>query len=372
MKLALLTLATYVAALPSQKRSDAKVLALDLNYVESAQPKLTTFSGGVESELEMGNIGTYRISLEIGSQRDPVNANLDTGSADFWIDQNLHDVSQSDDGKMLATTLNVGYELGGYVKGPMALDSVYLGNTKVSNVQFGVVNGNTFQSEDSILGVGRRGLEGTSEQYDNFPYSLKKDGLINRVAFSLYLNKRQSEKGNVLFGGIDHAKLDGPLVKLDSPVSRTPDATVILKSIKSGDYSKEFNTAFLLDSGYTLSVLPGEIVDELAKQYKGARAVNGMYEVDCDQDTSKTIEFAFEGITFKVPITQFMWKTYQFVHGDSCKMGAKKLDQDSRTLILGATFLQNAYVVFDWEENTISLAKAKYTDATDIKEIPAL
>lgn len=360
----LLTLATAVVALPS-KRSP-KVLSLDILYEDT--PQLTWFSALVDTDVDLTNSGTYYAHLKFGSQKDAVKTVLDTGSADLWIDQKLHNVTASKDGRVLSDVLNAGYDTGGGVKGTYAQDTVYLGDTKVENVQFGWVDGSTFSGEIPIMGVGRKSIEGTNNQYDNFPFVLKKNGLTNRAAFSLYLNKRQSKTGNVLFGGIDHAKLDGELVKLESPQKPSGHPWVHSKGIRvNGGNQTDINDVIMLDSGYTLSVLPPDLVDEIAQLYADAKPQGVYYTANCNQDESKYIEVVFEGLTLKIPITQFLW-----FNGSKCFVGAKKKNPKNPNNVLGATFLQNVYAVYDWEENTISLAKAKYTDATDIREIPAL
>lgn len=358
----LLSLAAAVVALPAQ--SSPKVLSLDVLFDVPAQ--ITPFLATAGDDIDLMPIGTYQVDLRFGSQQDVVRTSLDTGSGDLWIDQHLHNVTASKDGKYLGGDLTVNYDMGGGVHGPWAQDTVYLGDTKVSNVRFGLVDSGTFATEKALLGIGRSGL--TRDKYDNFPIVLKKQGIINRVAYSLYLNKRQSETGNILFGGIDHAKIDGELVKFPSTQEPSAHPFVPVKGLKiNGGKEITANTIFSLDSGYTLTVLPLNVVDEIAKLYSGAKAASNIYFVDCEQDESKFVEFLFDGLTIKIPITQFIWK-----QGDVCKLGALKKSDKNPYYILGATFLQNVYAVYDWEENTISIAKAKYTDETDIKEIPAL
>ncbi|CAN3475291.1 secreted aspartic protease 5 [Diutina catenulata] len=355
----LLSLAAAVVALPSKA---PKVLSLDVTYKN--EPQLTWFSAS--SDLDMVPSGTYTVDLQFGSQKDPVTAQLDTGSADLWVDRPLHDVSKSKDAKKTTGELNIEYVGGNKIHGPWVLDTVYLGNTKVTDVQFAVVDASIFPNHKALMGVGRKPIEATQEKYDNFPYVLKKDGIINRVAYSLYLNKRQSEKGNILFGGIDHAKVDGELVKFNSPQTRNAQPWVPTKAFKINGVSHDAKSDYLLDSGSILCNMDPDIVDEIAKLYAGAESLGNSYIVDCDQDPSKSFEVVFDGLTIKIPITQFIWDNF-----GSCRLGATKKKENDLE-VLGATFLQNVYAVFDWEENAISLAPAKYTDETDIKEIEAV
>lgn len=358
----LLSLAAAVVALPSNA---PKVLSLNVKLEDEQTPQLTWFSAS--SDIDMVFTGTYTIDLKFGSQQDAVKAQLDTGSSDLWVDRAYHNASESKDAKKLKGELDIVYGGTNSIKGPWVLDSVYLGDTKVSDVQLAVVDASKFPNHKALLGVGRKAGEATNDKYDNFPYALKNNGITKRAAFSLYLNKRQAKQGNILFGGIDHAKIDGELVKLNSPMTKSAHPWVPTKAFKVNGVSHDAQTDYLLDSGSTLCIMKPEIVDEIAKLYTGATAAGGTYYVDCDQDPSKFFEVVFDGITIKVPISQFILE-----QNGRCRVGALKFSKLSKYEVLGATFLQNVYAVFDWEENTISLAPARFTDETDIREIEAV
>lgn len=371
MKLSiLLTLAAAVVAAP-YKRASGKSLALPVGVSVESTPQVAPFSlGAVTEELDMGINGIYFLSFEMGSQKNPVQALLDTGSSDLWIEKSAHDPSQSSDGKVSDIPFRIDYQgNGGGVAGVLATDSLVLGDSKVSNVTFATINNSTLGApQQAFLGVGKKGLESTKEQYDNLPFLLVKSGVTDRAAFSLYLNTRKSGQGTALFGGIDRAKIDGDLVKFKSLDTPAPRPWVPVKSVKVDGKDYDVSADMSLDSGYTLTTLPGNIVDEIAKLYAGARSTGYQYIVDCEQDDSKSIEFAFDGLTIQVPLSQFMWK----YGANTCKLGAQKQTEAAGLpdLVLGATFMQNVYSVFDWEENTISIAKAKFTDETDIEDIP--
>lgn len=366
----LLSLATAIVAAP-HKRSSGRSLALPVGVAPEAHyPQITPFSlGAVTEDIDLGLSGTYILNFTMGSQKDPILALLDTGSSDLWVNKETHDPSKSKDGKVSDTPFKIGYQgKSGGVEGFLATDSLYFGDTKVQTVTFGTIDKNNLASKKlAFVGVGKKGLESTKEKYDNLPYLLVKSGVTDRAAFSLYLNTRQSGQGTALFGGIDRAKIDGDLVKFKSPDTPLPRPWVPVKSVKVNGKDYDINADMSLDSGYTLTTLPGDVVDEIAKLYSGARSTGLLYAVDCEQDESKIIEFNFEGLTIKVPINEFIWK-----YGTVCKLGAQKQSKPDGLpdLVLGATFMQNVYSVFDWEENTISIAQAKFTEDTDIEDIP--
>ena len=73
----------------------------------------------------------------------------------------------------------------------------------------------------SYLGVGLPSIEGRlpTTPYPNLPVALKNAGAINTAAFSLYLNGSGAQIGQLLFGGVNRAKYQGPLATFDIPVN---------------------------------------------------------------------------------------------------------------------------------------------------------
>jgi len=68
------------------------------------------------------------------------------------------------------------------------------------------------------MGVGYDTNEATNDGpngvYPSIMDNLVADGVINRKAYSLYLNDLQANKGSIIFGGIDTTKYTGDLVAL--------------------------------------------------------------------------------------------------------------------------------------------------------------
>ncbi|KAI8399400.1 Peptidase family A1 domain profile [Nakaseomyces glabratus] len=118
------------------------------------------------------------------------------------------------------TDLFITYGDNGFVRGTWGTDSVSVGNLNLSNLSIGVSP--MTNTSTGILGVGLPGEESTfnyssnvtgpnNYQYSNFPIRLKEEGLIEKIAYSIYLNETGSKYGSILFGAVDHSKYQGPL-----------------------------------------------------------------------------------------------------------------------------------------------------------------
>ena len=101
---------------------------------------------------------------------------------------------------------------------------------------------------------------------------------------------------------------------------------------------KEFPVFF--DTGSTLSYLPRDIVDALAKDL-GARKDPTLQQmvIPCDHDG--TLHFTFGNYTVDVALHEFMW---ELSDGKTCAMGAEP--EDSGAFLLGASFLRSVYSRF--------------------------
>lgn len=69
--------------------------------------------------------------------------------------------------------------------------------------------------------------------------------------------------------------------------------------------------AVVLDSGYTLSTLPGPLVKRIVDAFPSAEPIEDspLYSVDCSvENLNGTVEFAFGDTIIAVPYKDFIWK----------------------------------------------------------------
>lgn len=96
---------------------------------------------------------------------------------------------------------------------------------------------------------------GIANGYDNFPVLLQKQGLINKIAYSVYLNSSNSTTGTILFGAIDHAKYDGALSTV--PINSESQLSVNVTNLETKDGKVTSGShSVLLDTGSTFRFSP--------------------------------------------------------------------------------------------------------------------
>lgn len=246
-----------------------------------------------------------------------------------------------------------------------------------------------------LVGVGYAHNEAAAstlgELYANLPIAMERDGLTNSIAFSLWLNDLDANKGNILFGGIDRGKYTGSLktvdvleyggsythflVSLSSLEATSPTGTDILAT-------KNSSIEVILDSGTTLSYLPQDVVeniwDEVGAVYSNSF---GMAILPCShQSHPGHFSFGFGGSNGPVINVTMDELVVDLTNGSPptfssgsysgelvCEFGIQ--NYSSGPYVLGDTFLRSAYVVYDLDNNQVGLAATDFNSTkTDIVE----
>lgn len=260
--------------------------------------------------------------------------------------------------------------------GVWGTDTVELGNISVPEVRFAVVtDSNTI---DGVLGLGFNFANVLSN--DNLVSRMKSAGLIKKAVYSLALGKEDSNSGSLLFGAIDKAKYTGNLVTVplvpggaivNSEVT-TPPVLLNKLTFNEGDSQTVITLEIpvLLDTISTFSYFPLDLFNKVVKELSAKEANFGIYSVDCAlAETLASFVFSFNGIDIKVPISDFILK-----NGDMCFLGISEQEPEDKFISLGDNFIRNAYLVYDLEEFTISMAQATFSSDENIQvvELPSL
>lgn len=317
----------------------------------------------------------YSTEIYLGSNNQKIIVNVDTGSSDLWVPGNgvqcangipctsegTFDPSSSTTYKKLDRKFEASYLDGTHSGGDYATDSLSFnsdGSDGITNFQFGVATESA--NRNPILGIGFKALEATGDRnykYDNLPIVLKQQGKIDKVSYAVFLNDKNSDTGNVLFGGYDKAKIDGDFVTL--PVTWLDRLDIDLNSVSfNGQVITTSKLSTTADTGYTYTTLAPDQFDAIGQALGGINKGN-YYAVQCSKFEGKDLEFNFNGITIKVPFTDLLYD----LGGGVCDL---LIRQDNRISSLGDNFLRHAYLYYDLEARTISIGQAKYTDQTDI------
>ncbi|KAM0433491.1 hypothetical protein ACHAPT_004371 [Fusarium lateritium] len=314
----------------------------------------------------------YSIDVTMGTPGQVITVNLDTGSQELWVNpvcDKANDVAFCEsfghfEKSSTWTSINVtgGLVYGtGYAYYNYGYDFITIGSAHIKQQLFGVAY------DSSVVSVGIMGvapdLDGWNAPYPLVIDSMAQQKLIQSRAFSLDIRTADSDRGAVIFGGIDTRKYSGHLEKRPIiPAASSPDGLTRYwvhldgMSLTQDDGSKDAifsqtnGYAVVLDSGYTISALPGPIFQKLLASFPTVQPGVGSYHpVDCDVAKLKgTVDFTFGKTTIKVPYADFIWH-----NKGSCYLGAF---QDDEFPVLGDTFLRAAYVVYDWDNENVWLA----------------
>ncbi|PTD06830.1 putative aspartic-type endopeptidase opsB [Fusarium culmorum] len=301
----------------------------------------------------------YSIDVTLGTPGQKVTVNLDTGSAELWVNPVCEKAQQPAFCKQfghfgesstfvdLNTTGGVVYGTG-YAYWNYGYDNVVVGSAAIRNQVFGVAYDSSFTGV-GIMGAGPD-LNGWDAPYPLVIDSMVKQGLIKSRALSLDIRTINSDRGAVIFGAPHHPRRILPdgltryWVSLDGISLVQEDGTV------DSAFSGSTPQPVLLDSGYTVSALPGSIFNKIVAAFPTAKSNGGAYvDVDCSvADIKGSVDFKFGDKTIKVPYADFIW------HNDErCVLG---VFQDDEFPVLGDTFLRAAYVVYDWDNRNVWIA----------------
>lgn len=329
-------------------------------------------------EYPLANKDVYYVAdILVGSNKQKLSVDIDTGSSDLWVidsaagiqaDYGTFDKSQSSTYKYVADGFEIHYGDGSYATGEWGADTVQLSpdGPTVTGQTLGDAS-DVSQITFSIFGIGYKSNEasaayGGNFHYDNFPVNLKKQGYVEKNAYSLFLTDKDAVHGSVLFGGIDNAKYTGSLKEL--PIQSSKEFRISADSVSVGGQTISISSPVLLDSGTSYAYLDPSVASSIADELGAVSDGNNHYKIQ-DESKLKDITFNFGDLQITVPKEELSFDGYNIFNQYLGKY-LTIIDGDN---ILGDTFLRHAYVVYNLDDNVISLAPIKYTDAEDISVI---
>lgn len=293
------------------------------------------------------------------------------------------DLDESSTFEFVNNDFNISYVDGSGAAGIYGRDTFHFGGKTIEGLQFGI--GFISSSPEGILGIGYTSNEVQvnrfgDEPYPNLPQLLKDNGDINVNAYSLWLNDLDASTGSILFGGVDTDKFEGTLATLpilpydgDIYTEFNIALTALGQNGEEGSIFQNGNVPVLLDSGSSLMYLPDDVVrslyDSLNGEYDNAQ---GAAFVDCGlADEDGSLDFTFSGVTISVPYNELVLTVAETSRGERvCILGISPAGD--APCVLGDTFLRSAYVVYDLENNKISLAQTNFNaTGSSIQEIAA-
>jgi hypothetical protein len=332
----------------------------------------------------------WAISVGLGPSGPPLIISLDTGSADTWLNSATSQLCQSEAGctrnggafnPQASTPVGQPFQYT-YIDGTQAAGdyvraTLRFGGQTLENFQFAV--GASSRPLFNRLGLGYPAAQAIAlaggDPYPTIYDLLISKGLITTKSFSIWLDDPDS--GRILFGGVNTAKYSGELVTVPiQPIDGVfKEFAIVLRgiglsaegqSISLPSSGTDLPVNVVLNSGSVFTFLPPGVVDELylGIQVVGTLARDGARTafVDCEVvQSGVTVDFNFGSVTISVPISAlvFSFEVYRQLSPNGLEVCAVKVrpSTDGKN-VLGLSFFETAYLVFDLTNNQISMAPA--------------
>jgi hypothetical protein len=351
----------------------------------------------------------YFANVTVGTPPQSVRLQIDTGSSDLWMNvpsssfcagsgntnctrTGTFNANASSTYKYINSDFSTHFGDGTGASGDYFYDVLNIGSIQVIPAQMAL--GYISSSTENVWGVSYIPLEaeslpnGTAGSYNNTPYAMVQQGLIQSTAYSLYLNDLTNSTGSIIFGGVDTAKYSGDLYTLPvQPVNGVYKVqTVLLNQIyvttstnttttTANASTTDLPITVLLDSGASNCQLPISVAQNIYQAFDVTWNSNGNY-ASCDcrlKNSNATVEWVFGGAVLNTPVRELVTPLPN--SGSTCQFGINQTPapQPGSTFlpwVLGDPFLRSVYAVFDMENHQIALAQTVFGVTTsNIMEI---
>lgn len=333
--------------------SDFLVAPLVRTTANASGIKQVNSHRGAVPEVLQNKVYMYLATFELGGQKQ--SAIIDTGSSDLWVfdsDSGAAVTYDTQTGEDLGKPFRIRYLDGTSARGGYYRDDFHWGDINVK-LQFGVAKTRSPRARYGVFGIADKSQEAAvnyeeSNQYENLPSVLKKQGLTQSVSYSINLSGVDEDAGTIVFGAIDTSRFLGKLkvfhvnTKIDFRVPfRVNGKTQIAD----------------LDSGTSLCYLDRYLVDDIASKFGAVW--------DEDQDAyvvsdlpADDLVFDFYGVDVIMPPSE-LWQPY--VNGDGSLNYYLTILPNTHSQginLLGDSFLRSAYVVYDLDHKQVAIAQA--------------
>jgi hypothetical protein len=194
--------------------------------------------------------------------------------------------------------------------------------------------------------------------------------------YSASTGDSQDEKsGALLFGGVNKSKYIGTLHTLpivNSPAEDRKAFRVNMTSLSINETSvfpEGYSTQALLDPSLSYTYVPEPIAQDIISQLGATEiATFGPMLIPCNTTPSDTtLTFEFGSASFKLDIGPFIETHSVFNDEDICYLGivAQADTENANSVVLGANFLQQIYVVYDMGNDEVSFAQRNWDSNED-------
>ena len=325
--------------------------------------------------------------MTFGNPPQTLRLQLSCSASDTWVNTDASSCASSDpspctdgvyDANSSKTYQYISSDFSEYsgdtfiLSGDWAKDTVNVGNVNVTDMRFGIAY-NTSLSP-GVLGLGYGALETTNRPYQNVLGKLNSESFIDIHAFSLWTNQIYADHGEVLFGGVDQDKFYDTL----ATVAMTEDqgARISLDRVEI-NYNGQKTTMYdspisvELDVYYGSMSLPPEITDPLFASFGVTLDDGDAYCSPSQLANTSTLDFVIGTKTISIAMSELIVPLNSSTSRFAASVGGSA-QTDGAFYVLGNVFLRSAYVVFDWENQQISLAQSNFnSNSHKFEAIPA-
>ncbi|KAJ6517433.1 putative aspartic protease, partial [Mycena vitilis] len=314
----------------------------------------------------INEIFSYIAETTVGSQT--FDLIVDTGSSNTWVGADTKFTAGST-GKSTGDSVSVSYGSGSF-SGTEYTDTVALSGTSATSVSIGVASSATgFDGVDGIIGFGPEELtedtvDGANE-VPTFMQDLKSQGVIDSnvlgVSFApLSGSSEESSNGALTLGGVDDSAYTGDISYTDRVA---PYWGVSVSKFAFGSTSLGTSTASgIVDTGTTLFYVPTAVYNKFLSAADGDLD-NSSGLVKFTTKPTSSFTFVIGGTTYTLTPDQYLIPTAQYSNwGISGTSGFYTFigdgGSDSPNTILGMSFLEFYYSVYDVDNDRVGLAPA--------------
>ena len=321
----------------------------------------------------------FLVNIKIGSNSQPFNLILDTGSSALWVAQrgcggshritNFYNPSSSTSSQRTTIPMEIQYGTG-YTRGIYYNDKVEYLKGKKFNIYFGLASTANFDV------TGADGIIGLSKSYDDeifsFIHMLKNAGNTDSLVFSIKFENdyfQSGVTGTMYIGEHDDFSKSGvitvPLTFYGNKIFWA--STLNSLSLKSESYETKssYETKIIFDTGTNSIILPfqylKDIEDDLedfgCEPYKSSLSSTS-YTIRCKaKNDLPDLHFNIDGNTFIIP------KNYAFYYsaqgGTNFVYAMITFEESKSIYIIGSVFFFVFHTLFDEEGKVLKFYPLK-------------
>lgn len=310
----------------------------------------------------------YYAEVEFGSNKQKYNIMFDTGSGMSWIPKEtpcswMNKHFKSDTFEDLNTEIIISY-LKEEVKMKLGSDSVTIGDMKVKSQKLGLA------IKSDCKGKAYEGIIGMSllsSNHSSIIQNMLSQGLIEKPLFAFYLNRNKGSRDSELtIGGYNPNHIQSN--QLNTLKVTDPEHwQVSMEKVVFGKYIIAANQKAIIDSGSSIIAAPFKFLQYFDK------IIRKFYTDDVTQENGFLSYIGNDSL--KLPNVTFILENNQYtltekeyaIKTDQCiTIGIFFNDFRSDTWVLGDSFLQKYYLIFDAGERAISFPKTRLMDESQL------